>query len=243
MTTQIFRVLCMLLFCGLSATANAQILRYDFSGTVDAASAMDPTATSQNIFGAITSPGDAYTGFFEIDLGSPQDVVIPGTVSGSAIGYEINPPLRMQLLLNGVTFENDGTFLAGVTNDFSDDASFPAVDALSIFDGVDPLFPGEDFVGSTFLAGGVQQSGIFAITFSDESANAFSSSDLPSNLNLSDFGFFGAGGIISGLDDDMNQIGINFFIDSISVTAVPEPSSFCFVAVSAVVVLRRRRRV
>ena len=243
MTTQILRVFYLLLLCGMSAIANAQILRYDFSGTVLSASATDPTATNQDIFGTITSPGDPYTGFFEVDLSAPSTVVIPGMVGGSAVGYDMSPSLRFQILLNGVTFENDGTFFVGVVNDFTDDSTIQPIDFLTVFDGVDPVVAGADFVGSTFLADGASQAGALNLGFINSTATAFSSTALPSNLSLSDFDFNTSNGFISGLDDNMNQIGVNFTIDEISVTAVPEPGSVCFVAATALGVLRRRRRV
>ena len=242
MTTQIFRVLCMFLLCGLSATANAQVVRYDFSGTIVSAFAVNPGATNQNIFGAITSLGDSYTGVFEIDLSASQSVVIPGMVSGSAVGYDISPPLRLQLLLNGVTFENDGPFFAGVINDFSDDVMFPVLDGLSVLDGFDPSLGGTDLVGSTFLADGVPQSGVLGLSFVDLTASIFNSNALPSSFSLSDFDTTGSTGFISGVDSDLNQVGLNFTIDSVSVTAVPEPGGFCFVAATALGILRRRRR-
>ncbi len=94
---------------------------------------------------------------------------------------------------------------------------------------------------------GAPEAARFDITFTDDDATAFSSAMLPTTLDLGSFEL--AEGTIRGTrpSGQANPLfyQVTFRIDTITATAVPEPSAATFLACCgtvAVVVFRRRRR-
>jgi len=218
--------LSLLLVSSLATFGNAQVIRYDFTGTVQTSTDSDPTTATDLVFGAGVSAGSQLTGFFEYDLSAVQTFSEPDVVSGAGIGYDINSPLNFGISLGGVLFEPDGTFFVAVSDD--------------IVHGADAMQT--DFTGTTFLADGAVENGRLIIFFGDGGGAAFNSTSLPTNLNLADFGF--TSGSIAGTDSAGIFRQAAFTIDTLELASVPEPGCLTLLLLAATgytTMLRNRR--
>ena len=234
------QVLSFLLVSSLATFGNAQVIRYDFTGTVRFSDDSDPTTATDIVFGAGVSVGSQVTGFFEYDLSAVQTFSQPGTVSGAGIGYDINSPLNFAVSLGGVLFEPDGTFLAAVSDDIAEIGGPPPSDSFAVLDGAPAMQPG--FTGTTFLADGAVENGLLAIGLADSSGAAFNSNSLPTSLSLADFDF--TIGLIEGTDSGGIFRQAEFSIDTLELASVPEPGCLTLLLLAATgyaTVLRKRR--
>ena len=146
----------------VAATAQAAPITYTFGGTLDSVdAALSPLAA-----------GDTFTGTLSIESTAPNvgDPGFPDTGVYSA-GYSMN------VTVHGYTyFSSDGEVSVHHGGIYSD--SFAAVNKFGVYGvGTPPTGPS---------LGLFQPSG-FALLFSSNSSNLFSSTALPSNLALSSF--------------------------------------------------------
>ena len=210
--------------------ANSQIVRYDFTGTINTLFDNDPNASPDAVYGAVGSSGSPVVGFFTFDASAPASQTVVGVNGeGTGNGFEFNSPFTLSVTFGGVTFENDGIYAAVVFDDFRQDAAFPIFDTFSIGDGTQNPSP-----GTTILANGVQETGELSILFNDNTANVLSSPQLPSSLDVNSFSFIE--GRVEGTDSNGIFGLATFGIDSIQVSSVPEPSTgvlFCGVMLTA----------
>ena len=232
----------LLIFCGQSHSA---IVRYDFTGEITSAIDNDPPTTPAIIFGTEIAIGDAVTGFFEFDTAAAETASQPG-----ASAYNQSPPLMFQIQVEGSVFRNDGVFATSVGNDL-DFGGGTIADAFAISDGVETNVP--DLTGTMIVVDDILRDGRISLQFNDFDATAFISTALPSSLNLADFelsplslGVPGATGRIFGTEPS-GQVNpfvysAEFSIDSLTLTAVPEPTAMAFCGLAGICGLSRRRR-
>lgn len=223
-----------------STTLQGAIVFFEFTGTITSVISNDPDNPSA-IFGAIVAPGDPVSGYFSLDTTAPV-VGSEDGITGSGTAYGQNQPFRIFLEMGGVPFESDGLFIATVVNDFFNTTGGTPIDGFGVSDGVET---GPDLSGTTILVNGEVKSGWINLQFIDSTATAFDSTAIPTSLNLSDFNF--AGGRVGGTEPS-GQINPFFYsatfsIDSMQVTAIPEPSLTLLGSVVVLgMVVRGRRR-
>ena len=224
------------LFITCQERANSQIVRYDFTGTINTLFDNDTSMSPDAVFGAVATGGSPVSGFFSFDTSTSASQTIVGVNGeGDGSGYDFDPTFTLSVTFGGVTFENDGIYAGVVVNDFRQDAMFPTFDAFSIGDGTQDPTP-----GTTILANGVQVPAQMSVLFNDGTATALSSTQLPSSIDLNSFSF--REGRVEGTDANGIFAAATFGIDSIQVSSVPEPSTgvlFCGVMLTAF--CRRRR--
>lgn len=221
--------------------ATAAIVQFDFVGTVTNRfnnGLPDPS----DIFGLSVEMGDAVTGSFTIDTSVTPFLTIDGAIGGSAAGYMQMPPLGISVNLAGGVFSSDGNFSSATVNEFQNDAMFPPSEQFGVSDGVSSGT--QDVSGDTILLDGSPETARLAITFTDFDLTAFSSTMLPTSLDLSQFEI--SEGTVSGTRPS-GQANPFFYqaafrIDSITATAIPEPSAIAFLGCITVTASLRRKR-
>jgi hypothetical protein len=225
------------------SASKAAIITFNYTGTVNNRfnnGLPDPS----DIFGLTVNVGDAVTGSFTLDTAAPLFGSLNGALSGSAAGYTQSLPLNIRANLGGGLFTSEGDFASSIANDLQDNATFPVFEQLSISDGVSSGF--QNITGDTILLNGNQETARFALTFTDNDATAFDSILLPTSLDLGEFEI--AEGTISGTrpSGQANPLfySATFSIDTLTVSAVPEPSTMAFLAcVAGGAAVRVSRRV
>lgn len=226
-----------------SSAADSATIRYDFDGTIVNRfnnGLPDPS----DIFGLTVEVGDSVSGSFTIDTDAPVFGSLNGSISGAAAGYTQSPPQTLSVDLAGGVFSSDGVFASSIANDFQDDLSFPPFEQFSVSDGVSS--GSADVSGSTIQLNGGSETAQLSLTFTDNDTTAFNSVALPTSLTLADFEI--AEGTISGTRPSGNInpffYQATFQIDSITATAIPEPSTLwasgCFAMQCFVLGWRRR---
>lgn len=220
--------------------ASGEVVRFDFTGTVT--NAFDNTpGDGDQIFDSNVTEGDAVTGSFTLDTSVVPFATIDGGFSGSGSGYSQSSVIGLTVALNGVTYSNDGAYNSGVVNDFRNAAAEPVFESFSVSDGEANGF--DSTSGSDLLVDGVPRDAYLSLQFNDNDGTAFSSTALPTSLDLSQFE------IAEGRIDATEPSGqfnpfvyaAFFSIDSITVTAVPEPGSVLLLSLLGTGPLLRRR--
>lgn len=211
----------------------ADIFSFNFTGRV--------TETSGTTFGAVANVNDPLTGSFTIDTDAAVTNTLPGAGgAGSTVVYnQTVAAAKFSVTVDGVVFESDGVLQTSVANDFAFFAGAPPIDFFVIGDGVETGLA--NTTGDTILVDGSQQLGRVSLQLSDDTASAFGSTSLPSSFALSDFDQIQ--GRINGTDSQGQFGSLTYQLDSLTATAVPEPSASLLLAslVAALSVLRRRR--
>ncbi|MCC9644400.1 PEP-CTERM sorting domain-containing protein [Rhodopirellula sp. JC740] len=193
------------------------------------------------IFGNLITDGMSVTGFFFLDDAAPQTDGFAG-LTGSAAQYDQNVTQGFQINIGGSTFESTGVYNTAVINDFTSAVGQTPLDAFVVADGVSTGFA--DITGTEILVNGSPGSGRIGIQFDDADATAFSSDGLPTVLNLSDFE-----SITATIDGEEPFPGggapfvysVDFSVDTISVTAVPEPSMLAALGIAGTSLMARSR--
>ncbi|QDT07661.1 hypothetical protein K227x_60890 [Rubripirellula lacrimiformis] len=226
----------------LSSSADAAIVRFDFDGTVFRRF-NNGLPDASDIFGLSVTTGDAVSGSFTIDTAATVFGSLTGSVSGAAAGYTQTLPGGIRVELAGGTFTSDGDYATSIAHDFQDGTNPTAFEQFALSDGVSS--GSQNITGDTILLNANPETARLGFTFQDNDFAAFSSTTLPTSLDLSLFEI--ASGAISGTrpSGQTNPFfySVEFSIDSITATAVPEPSSMALLAsVAGVAMVLRRRR-
>lgn len=237
----LLRLFLLLLFpCNLSTPVDAAIVRFDFAGEVTNVFDNDPGTNPDLIFGTPVTDGMSVTGFFYLDDAAAQTDGFVG-LTGTAAQYDQNLIEGFQINLGGSIFESTGVYNTAVINDFTSAVGQTPLDAFVISDGVSTGFT--DITGTEILVNGSPESGRIGIQFDDADATAFSSDSLPSTLNLSDFE-----SITATIDGEEPFPGgapfvysVDFSINSITATAVPEPSTLAVLGIAGTSLMARSR--
>ena len=214
--------LVVLTLSAVNSPAHAVLLNFTFGGEVTALldSEGDPTTLLSSQFAV----DDRFTLTFSIDTETPD-----GTPGDASMGsYEG---------VTGLSFS--------FTNGYSASDSEPT--NLFIFD--EFFSTSDQFQVGASTPSGPSVGGFDAVEFFlillDTSATVFTSDSIPTDLDLGDFN--GSQFAVTFEDSGSQQVLVNSEIDSLSVTAIPEPSAFLFGSVVAALVgvcsnTRRRRR-
>ena len=243
-------MVCRVLFTAFSlgmlagTSANAEIVRFDFTGSVTNRF-NNGLPNPADIFGLTINVGNAVTGSFTIDTGASIFGTANGAVGGTGVGYTQIAPRDMRATLAGGLFTSNGDFASTILNDFQNSVNFPPADQFGLSDGVSDGVP--NTTGLTILLNGNQETARMAFNFEDNQATAFNSTSLPTTLNLSVFET--AQGTITGTRPSGNVnpffYSVAFRMDTITATVVPEPASVALLwfACGGVMLNNRRRAV
>ncbi|MCC9602265.1 hypothetical protein LOC67_17055 [Stieleria sp. JC731] len=221
--------------------ADAAIISYEFSGTVTSVFDNNFSDSQNLIFGTPVTVGDSVSGIFTYDDNAPLigPIAVP---SGSASQFTQIQPQSISVSIAGLQIGSLGDFTTVVADDVEFAPGAP-LDLFSIWDGEPQGF--SPFTGTEIMANGEVETGGIGLSFQDTDGTAFGSSGLPAALNLGEFET--AYGRIDGSEPfpgggAPSLYSIDFSIDSISVTAIPEPSCILPLAGLAAILCHSRRR-
>lgn len=225
----------------ISSQANADLVQFNFTGTISAAFDNDPGSNPDTVFGAVVGVGDSVSGFFSYDTNAAETDSVTGLTGGGS-SYHQNLPYKIHVEMDGVVFESDGLFDTTVLNDFTFASGQTPIDIFGTADGVEGSQA--DVTGVTMFVDGVAQDGRIGLQFNDDDATAFASTALPTAFNLSDFEF--AEGRIVGTDSGgiFHFATFNFTSLEAATASVPEPSSLSLLGMATLglISFRRSRR-
>lgn len=203
--------------------ANAGLIYIEFAGVVT--NSFDNTpANGDQIFDLNVTEGDAMTGGFYIDNSVSAYGTASGPVGGSAAGYFQSPPIDFTISLNGASFRSEGDYAIGIANDYQDTTTFPAFDSIQVSDGRADTFNSN--AGTTISMNGVSKTAFMSFSLTNNNATALNSIELPSTIDLSSF----ENRSVRIIGEETVQGSTQFYsaefsIQSLKVTAVPEPTS------------------
>lgn len=216
----------------LADHSTADVVHFQFTGTVTSAFDNDPNNNQNNVFGEDVGVGDQVTGTFTFDTD-----LAPTADLGNAAEYSPKSPSFFSVQMGSTTYSSDGIFYAAVADNFG------ATDPQDVFVMID----GEDDdpatnVGDTILVDGDVLTGFMSWRIFDSSAGSLSSTMLPSLSNIENFDF--TEGEVSGTDTNGIFGLARYSIDSVSVVAIPEPSSsvLLLAGLASVIAMRRSKK-
>ncbi len=238
------------LFCALamfvigsSSKAKAELVRYDFTGTVT--NAFDNNFADPNVllYDTVVAVDDNITGYFFLNTSATPYATIDGDVAGSGAGYAQAVPQGFRFQINGSTLTNEGAYNAGIANDYVPVLGALPFESLAISDGEQDTWVSQQ--GTQINVDGNLEDGYMSLQFNDNDATAFSSTDLPSTIDLADFEI--ASGTVRGTRPTGTggapfSYSLDFTVETLSVTAIPEPGSLAVLSGLGVIVSTRRRR-
>ena len=224
-----------------SVSARAEVVQYVFEGTV-INRFNNGLADPSDIFGLSVNVGDSVVGYFSLDTSAPVFATASGPVAGSAKGYTQSSPQEIRINLGGGVFASDGDFVSSTVNDYDDGSIFPTFDSFTVNDGV--ASGSTNLTGDTIRLNDGLETAKLSVDFRDDDATVLDSTALPTSLNADSFEL--ASGTINGTrpSGQLNPYSyyVSFSVDSVSVMAVPEPSSFPLLLLVGYLTATQRRK-